>query len=149
MRKRKLEMDRWKIGEEIASLENEKDTLTKGIKVLNQIIKNKLYIDPKTLEDLKIFFLTDEEDLILSPEKEEEIQEILNKYDEIISDVQKYDFYLNLVNLLNVLGEEARNFFPNWNRLKVLKNKAKAKLYSVKKKLKEKKEQLRKLEGKS
>ena len=142
-------MDRWKIGEEIASLENEKDTLTKGIKVLNQIIKNKLYIDPKTLEDLKIFFLTDEEDLILSPEKEEKIQEILNKYDEIISDVQKYDFYLNLVNLLNVLGEEARNFFPNGNRLKVLKNKAKAKLYSVKKKLKEKKEQLRKLEGKS
>jgi len=113
MRKRKLEMDRWKIGEEIASLENKKDTLTKGIKVLNQIIKNKLYIDPKTLEDLKIFFLTDEEDLILSPEKEEKIQEILNKYDEIISDVQKYDFYLNLVNLLNVLGEEARNFFPN------------------------------------
>jgi len=135
--------------EEIISLENEREALVKGIETLNKIIKDKLYIDPKTIEDLTLYFHADEEGLILYPELEKTINEITNRYLDILQNDEKYTFYLDIINLLTVLNENPRNHFPDLEKLAVLKNKAKAKLESVKKELKQKNSklaQLRRLE---
>jgi len=144
-----MENDRlYNLGEEIISLENEREVLREGIGVIEKIFQKKLYIQPKTIEDLTTFFLTDEEDLVFCPEKEKEIQRILNDYREIIDDDEKYELYQKIVNLLILLNETPRDYFPHLERLKILKLKAQTKLESVERKLKEKEAEMEKL-GKS
>ena len=142
----KLEWEIQQLGEDLISLQNEKEILEKGIETINKIIKDNIYIEPKTIEDLMFYFLTDEEDLVLYPEKEKEIQRILKEYDNILNDDKKYDMYQNLVNLLMLLDENPRAYFPtDIGKLQILKNKAKAKLEKVRREYRQKHSELTQL----
>jgi len=134
-----------KLSEDVVSLANERETLKEGIEALNKILKEKLYITPEAIKDMRIYFLTDEEDLVLDSELKEKVQKISTKYKDIINDDEKYKLYLSLVNLLNVLDEDEKNYFPNFEKIKVLKNKAKAKLESVRREFKRKNSELAQL----
>jgi len=134
------------LGEDLISLQNEKEILEKSIEAINKILKAKLHIEPKTIEDLKTYFLTDEEDLVLYPEKEKEIQRILTECDNILNDDEKYNMYQNLINLLMLLDENPRAYSPtNIEKLQILKNKAKAKLEKVRREYRQKHSELTQL----
>jgi len=124
--------ERNELWEDLISLETEREVLEKGLEALNVAVEKGLYIEPETLNELKVLFFTDDEDLVFNPELEKTVQNLTQKYSHILGSDDE-NFYLALTNLLEILGETPEKFFPK--NLKTLKLIAENKLISVQKEI--------------